>query len=184
MNKVFGVGLSRTGTLSLTNAMSILGYKSCHFPDTLDKVRKFDCLTDTPVAAFFRKLDRDYPNSKFILTLRDVPSWLDSCEALWAAHQKDFEGFVNEIHLKLYGRLDFDRNSFTKSYYLHMLDVISYFEGREDLLLMDICKGDGWEVLCPFLGKQVPTVNFPHVNAREFLFKDGEWQHEYEEKRE
>ena len=183
MNKIFGVGLSRTGTLTLTNALSILGFKSCHFPDTLKKVDDFQGLTDSPIAAYFRKLDRDYPNSKFILTVRNVPDWLDSCAALWESHSKDFTGFVDEIHLRLYGRLDFDRDSFTRAYYHHVLDVISYFEGRDDLLIIDICDGEGWKLLCPFLDKPIPSMDFPHVNSREFLYKEGDWRHDYEEKK-
>ncbi|MCZ6834530.1 MAG: hypothetical protein O7G85_02035, partial [Planctomycetota bacterium] len=31
-NKVFGIGLSRTGTRSLNEALTILGIPSCHWP--------------------------------------------------------------------------------------------------------------------------------------------------------
>ena len=30
---------------------------------------------------------------------------------------------------------------------------------------MNICDGDGWEVLCPFLGKDIPNVPFPKLNV-------------------
>ena len=49
----------------------------------------------------------------------------------------------------------------------HRGEVLAHFEGESDrLLIMDICRGDGWEVLCPFLG--VPTRDglFPHENQR------------------
>ncbi|HEX8335676.1 MAG TPA: sulfotransferase [Pyrinomonadaceae bacterium] len=32
------------------------------------------------------------------------------------------------------------------------------------LLVMDITAGDGWEVLCPFLGVEIPDRPFPHEN--------------------
>lgn len=49
-------------------------------------------------------------------------------------------------------------------YDLHKKNAVEYFTERpEDLLIMDISKGDGWEQLCPFLGiSEVPTVPFPH----------------------
>ena len=181
MNKVFGIGLSRTGTLSLTHAMSMLGYKSCHFPEDMKKVIDFNFLCDSPIAANYKRLDKEWPGSKFILTIRELTSWLDSCQALWESHYKDFEEFVSYIHLKLYGRLDYNRAAFAEAYENHVLDVLFYFRNRhDDLLVIDICKGEGWEKLCPFLGKEILSLNFPKVNGREYLYKsDSEWIHEY-----
>ena len=43
-----------------------------------------------------------------------------------------------------------------------------YFAGRpDDLLVMSVTEGEGWEVLCPFLGHAVPEAPFPHLNSRE-----------------
>lgn len=36
-NKIFGIGLSKTGTTSLHYALEILGFKAIHFPDNLVK---------------------------------------------------------------------------------------------------------------------------------------------------
>ena len=36
---------------------------------------------------------------------------------------------------------------------------------HDRLLVMDIIAGDGWDKLCPFLGKPVPEAAFPHRNA-------------------
>ena len=30
---------------------------------------------------------------------------------------------------------------------------------------MNICEGDGWEMLCPFLGTDIPDVPFPKLNV-------------------
>jgi hypothetical protein len=41
--------------------------------------------------------------------------------------------------------------------------VKEYFRDRpDDLLVMNICAGEGWEKLCPFLGLAIPKVKFPH----------------------
>ena len=44
-------------------------------------------------------------------------------------------------------------------------NILMYFQDRpEDLLVIDICGGEGWEKLCPFL--DLPTRNdlFTHAN--------------------
>ncbi len=43
----------------------------------LDQVHS---LTDFPVPLIYKRLDRGYPDSKFILTVRDTESWLTSVE--------------------------------------------------------------------------------------------------------
>src|SRR5215217_9330431 len=93
-SKVFGIGLSRTGTVSLAEAMNVLGIKTIHFPcdeQTFEDLRmgnydlrileEYQGAVDTPVAPFYAQLDSHYPNSKFILTVRDKQSWLKSCAA-------------------------------------------------------------------------------------------------------
>ena len=90
--KIFGIGLSKIGTTSLTQALQLLDHKAVHFPffhlkpqkDSLalnyHKIDKWDAMTDTPIPYFYKELDRHYPESKFILTIRNIDEWLDSCE--------------------------------------------------------------------------------------------------------
>lgn len=96
-NKVFGIGLSRTGTQSLSAALNELGVTSVHFPkdDTtfrqlrsgdfdLDVLERATALCDTPVVPYYPQFDDAFPGSKFILTLRDDrEAWLASVERLW-----------------------------------------------------------------------------------------------------
>ena len=43
--------------------------------------------------------------------------------------------------------------------------IKEYFRNRpNDLLVMNICNGEGWKVLCPFLDKSIPDVQFPKKN--------------------
>jgi hypothetical protein len=89
--KIFGIGLSRTGTRTLHEAMLRLGYRSRHYAfdqqivDYLRKRRRpselrlhaleeFDSLHDVPICALYQPLDRAYPGSKLILTVRDKES--------------------------------------------------------------------------------------------------------------
>ena len=44
--------------------------------------------------------------------------------------------------------------------------IKEYFRDRTDnLLVMNICAGEGWETLCPFLNKHTPNVQFPKLNV-------------------
>ena len=45
-----------------------------------------------------------------------------------------------------------------------MVRTLAKVECRE---LLEFELGDGWEELCEFLGKEVPDLDFPHVNERD-----------------
>lgn len=170
--KIFCIGLSRTGTSSLNNALNILGYRSKHYPVhilnhdmTLRQesilLKQFDAFSDTPIAICYKELDILYPNSKFILTVRDKNSWLTSCEKFFPTRKLDH--FSKEIRLKLYNSYIFNRDTFSIGYDNHIYDVMNYFNNRmESLLIYNV--NDGWHPLCTFLNKKIPQENFPHLN--------------------
>jgi hypothetical protein len=193
MTKVFGIGLSRTGSTSLTEALSSLGYRAIHFPadpitqreysDFFDNpaatlklslLEHYDAITDTPVPRVYRELDRGYPGSKFIWTIRDKESWLKSCELWWRRsvlpfmendHQENLRPFMRLVGRVTYGTAGFDAELFSQAHDAHMEEVPHYFLGRNrDLLPLNICAGHGWLELAPFLGMAVPDGPFPHRN--------------------
>lgn len=100
--KVFGIGLSRTGTSSLDAALAALGLRTIHFPSDpltrseiaghlaagarplrLSVLDRVDAISDTPVCCVYQGLDAAYPGSRFVLTIREEADWLRSCEAYW-----------------------------------------------------------------------------------------------------
>jgi len=190
--KIFGVGLSRTGTKSLSAALGVLGYKACHFPDdrvsrceitaflhrpepslSLSALRRFDAMTDTPISCTYQALDVAYPGSRFILTTRDKASWLGSCEDYWRGTMKrDLErisderaAYVHLINRTVYGSEEFDAEGFEQAYDRHEASVRRFFDRRpRDLLALDICARPGWPELCDFLKVDVPILEFPHMN--------------------
>lgn len=178
-HKVFCVGLSKTATTSLTKALQILGYKANHFPIRLLKydkeglgldfsgADKYDALSDLPIARFYKELDRTFPESKFILTTRELEEWLDSCSRhFWPGQILKGDFWFNRLHEEIYGAIDYDEEKFRKAYTEHKEDVISYFSGRyDDLLIMDIPDGEGWDKLCPFLGEPIPDREFPEEDC-------------------
>lgn len=187
--KIFGLGLSRTGTRSLTAALQVLGYDCSHYPideDTytelshaqydLTLLKYYDGLTDITTAPFYREFDKLYPGSKFILTVRDKESWLGSCARHYFNRPafKDVEDPDEEVHLKMrqflraavYGCYNFDRERFSAVYDRHVREVMEYFKDRpDDLLVIDIVSGEGFEKLAGFLDRPIPTEPFPHKGA-------------------
>jgi hypothetical protein len=167
--KVFGLGLSKTGTTSLHHAFEKLGLRSAHYPVKPDLLQaRFDCFDDfdaygdTPVVSYYREIDAAYPGSKFILTVREVDAWLRSMKRLLGL-ERMLKPFAWHMLSVVYGVHQFHEERLRRVYEHHVRDVQGYFEGRPgDLLVLDITAGEGWEKLCPFLGRPVPRAPFPH----------------------
>ena len=196
-NKVFGIGLSKTGTTSLDKALNMLGIKSKHCPthDTtyielvsgkydLTILSQYDALTDIVASPFYAEFDKVYPKSLFILTIRDVNDWLVSMKkhiekTLLNGRWIDYVNSKNVplqpggrkcakmwsfLHAANDGCLTYSEDRLKRCFELHTANVTKYFEGTGRLLIVDICNGEGWEKLCPFLGKNTPALSFPHDN--------------------
>lgn len=166
MAKIFGIGLSRTGTQSLTRALQILGFKARHMPFSLQDILDNDAVTDTSVSVGFEFLDAMFPDSKFIYTVRDCDEWEASMIAYFDGKTFD-HGAIPKIHRSLYpGGLE-SSVDLVEAFYRHSGRVEDYFyERANDLLWLDICAGDGWEPLCKFLDRPIPAEPFPHLNKR------------------
>ena len=175
---VFGIGLSKTGTHSLTRALEILGIHCVHYPSPAlmvlgqfeDAFEGFDAATDISVGAYFRELDGRFPQSRFILTTRDKDSWLASI----ADHRRRRDHIPIEagcpkaaIRGRIYGSAVFDEAKYARAYDAHRDAVLSHFADRKGRLLeFDLCDSPSWEPMCAFLGRPIPAVAFPHANAR------------------
>ncbi len=180
--KIFGVGLSRTGTTSLAEALNLLGIKTIHFPsdrNTLKELKSgnykltvlenFQGAVDISVAPYYAQFDKTYPHSKFILTVRPLETWIKSVERHWHLAERwsgpDYP-FIEFIRAAVYGSITFNEDRFRYVYQTHYRNVSDYFSERPiDLLIIDIFKGEGWEKLCPFLGLSIPNVAFPCRNT-------------------
>lgn len=161
--KIFGIGLSRTGTTSLAYALKEVGINIIHYP--MSKTQLFDSKNngacDIPVISYYKELDRKFPNSKFIYTFREKEEWLNSM-AIYLPRKKDWPktAWQTQHRMAVYGREDFDRAVFAASYDRHDNDVRSYFKGREqDLLILNICGEDTTEKLFSFI--DVSNKNAP-----------------------
>lgn len=182
--KIFCIGLNKTGTRSLHSALQILGFRSVHWGrddpraaraqgprlraavesslrqgrPLLDGLPHADAYSDIlALSTNFDVLDRQYPLSSFILTVRDVGSWIESRRSHVQANierkaRGEYDG----------GFLDIDEEAWAAEMQSHIARVTAYFSDRPaDLLVMNITAGDAWEVLCPFLGVPIPDAPFP-----------------------
>ena len=181
--KIVGIGMPRTATYSLHYALKTLGYLSKHDIHNLDYKRIyslydkcysiFDCFSDIPFCFLYDKIDVKFPNSKFILTERDMYTWLDSVEHLFKVRYNTWDSNTHCLHKILYGIQYFNRDNIIESYKRHHEKIDIYFKDREqDLLRIDIIENENkknWEMLCGFLNKKIPNEEFPHKNTRNDL---------------
>jgi hypothetical protein len=198
--RIFGIGMHKTGTTSLDKAFRVLGFSALHWGTAL-KAREIwtdiqedghsgvidgtskdgkgahYAFSDLPFPLIYEELDRAYPGSKFILTMRDEEKWLRSVEKHWDVKTNpnraywDIAPFTHKMHHLMYGQKTFDRATFAKRYRRHNRAVWEYFEKRpDDLLTFHL--GDGWPGLCKFLKRPVPSVPYPHELATDSYRQD------------
>ena len=187
--KVIGAGFGRTGTLSLKHALEMLNLGRCyhmmetgpagHFglwevaaqsrqPDWHGIFADFGATVDWPAATFWRSLVDYYPDAKVILSVRDsADAWFESTqktifseqlvamlppemkEMLWHTIWRLFDGQIN------------DRDRCIEVYERHNAEVIAAIPADKLLVYKP---GDGWDPLCNFLGRPVPSEHYPRLN--------------------
>jgi hypothetical protein len=172
--KIFGIGLNKTGTSSMHDALETLGFRSLHWggPEKrieveralaaglplVDGLGDFDAYSDiVRLSENFPLLDRQYPDAKFILTTRDVNGWIASRRRhVERNRQRRTQGLYDGSWLEV------DEPAWRAEFEAHEARVTQYFAGRRDkLLVFRIIDGDGYDQLCPFLGVAIPTEPFP-----------------------
>jgi hypothetical protein len=185
MKKIFCIGLNKTGTSSLHEAFKILGLKSVHCIDDdgnnikdiietnyhnanniLKGLEQYEAISDWDKGPYtvevFKEFDKQYPGSKFILNTRDINSWLNSREK----HVKRNQEEKKKNPERDIRWLEIDREGWEAKFKQHYGEAIEHFKDRKnDLLIFDVTKGDGWEKLCPFLGLPTPNAPFPKKNV-------------------
>jgi hypothetical protein len=177
VNKIFNIGLPKSGTTSLQAALVQLGYRSIHNPSRLRRLSyehgiyrypgdDWDALTNFG-AHFYPQLDSSYPNSRFILTIRDKEAWLRSAEK-WFSRKPRNPWIDYRARLEAFGCITFQRERFGYVFDLHYRNVCEYFAKRQnDLLILDASQESAWARLCGFLGHPIPEGPFPHVRPQE-----------------
>lgn len=171
--KIFVIGLHKTGTTSLSMALKQLGYRVMEqeianpqldqdmlFDLATQKLNQYDAFRDDYWPMLYQMVDQHIPNSKFILTERPTDQWINSVV-------RHFGSTENQLREMFYGHaspIGYEA-AYRARYEQHNQSVLAYFQDKPDkLLVLRITDGDGWEKLCPFLDKDIPTSDFPNVN--------------------
>lgn len=177
IQKVFCIGFQKTGTTSMETALSLMNYRvaSVFGRDmqlaTLRKVfvqrgieiaRRCDAVQDMPWPLLFEDLDRTFPRSKFILTVRDEDAW-------WLSILGHFGRNTDVMQQLVYGSdagAPFgNERRYRRIYREHNNRVRDYFAGRDnDFLELNFSGRIGWVEICQFLKRPIPNSPFPQSN--------------------
>ena len=200
--KVFCIGQNKTGTTTIEAILSSLGYKIGNqekgemllqewairdFKPIVKLCKTADAFQDIPFSNDFTYeiLDYAFPNSKFILTVRNnKDDWYNSLTRFHtkvigkdrlptADDLKEFsycyKGFIWEENKFKYGIDEstlYDYKIYTDQYEKHNYRVKEYFKYRpEDLLVLNVAENDAMEKLFLFLGVEYSGETMPHLNS-------------------
>jgi len=201
-NKYFCIGFNKTGTTSMKKAFEDLGFlvgdqrkatliaDKSYFIDDYNPIIRFSATAqvfqDAPFSwpLTYKYLDKAYPNSKFILTVRDSSEqWYKS---LVSYHSKIYgEGNniaptisqlnsgAKKLHrpvnvTRVHGTDDSDpynEKIMRDNYEKHNADVLEYFKDRpEDLLVINLSDKEAYKKFVDFIGVESPYDKFPWEN--------------------
>jgi len=177
MDKVFGLGLGKTGTTTLGYCLDKLGYKIHDGDISLVKpwvngdmeifdnlMKNYDAFEDEPWCFMYKELYHKYPNAKYILTIRKNPNiWLRS--KLNHSLNTSIRGRMNCAYYNYYcfgyQYVIDNEQKFIDIYNKHNNDVTDYFRDKDNFIKLCWENGDGWNELCSFLNADKPNVSFP-----------------------
>ncbi len=199
--KVFCIGLNKTGTTSVEKALIDLGYKmgdqrtgellledwsKRDFSKLIELVKTADAFQDVPFSCpyTYMVLDHCFPNSKFILTIRDNPEqWYNSMTKfhakLWGRDGQIptvedlkkadyiFEGypFLFPKYCTLTPDDPYNKEILFNFYNEHTRLVNEYFRFKQDkLLVINLSDLNSYHKMCSFLGKKPLYNEFPWEN--------------------
>ena len=180
MNKIFIIGLPRTGTTSVCVAMLELGFTVAHTAYTDRSFSEAQVIGDTPVFCDYQYLDKAYPNAKFIYLSRALDKWLPSIKQLLARMHvnitRDDGGFnpiIKRCYQEIFSPYNLDNINnvefLTLCYQKHKTHVESYFQHRKnDLLSIDISQLDSYAKLLSFVAsneQKVKNSGFKTLNV-------------------
>lgn len=179
--KVFVIGLPKTGTTSLGKWLSDVGFSHRPWARSYDlgllslidktylfrEAEKYDSFDDMPWCYYYQDLAQQFPDAKFILTLRiDEISWWRSF------YHHALRAGPNEVDALWYDGVpivESNREFFTKLYSAHNQAVREFFASDPHRLVQFTAGQDDASTLYRFLGDQAASAHIPlrKLNAEE-----------------
>jgi hypothetical protein len=186
--KIFGIGFYKTGTTSLYEALRRLGYDTVNgdtpgsYPGAddgetlirqidagdfrLPTFELFDAFTDNPYFSLWREIYAQFPDAKYILTVREEQAWIESCVRFYRNRR------LRPMRVWMFGPYadpscnEASREAWLKAYRAHNAAVREHFQSHgHQYFEFDPTQSPSWDGLCTFLGAPVPTEPWPHANA-------------------
>ncbi len=160
-------------------------YYERKFDALIEYCKKYEAFQDLPFSApgTYKVLDKAFPGSKFVLTVRDSSEqWYSSLLRFNSKRLADgrvptYEDLKAARYLrtghsthivKLYGTTKadpFNKEQAIASYESHNRDVITYFENRpDDLIVLNVAEDGALQRLAKHLNKQTAATTFPWEN--------------------
>jgi len=180
--KLFGIGLPKTGTTTLGHCFEVLGYSKAPYDIQLieevaegscnripEYTQQWEAFEDWPWPVLYKNLSELYPNAGFILTVRQSKeAWLKS---LQKHTNRNPNARSKRLRKLLYKSEDpwKDEQHYRDFYQHHTAAVQEHFAGRENFLTLCWEDGSGWEEICSFTGDDIPKVPIPHMNNSQQL---------------
>ncbi|OBQ79308.1 sulfotransferase family protein [Mesorhizobium sp. WSM3873] len=186
--RVIGTGFGRTGTDSMREALTMLGFGPCHHmsevmahaeqkrlwralaqgaaPDWDRLFAGYKSCVDWPSVHYWRELIEAYPEARVILTWRSPESWWESfaktiLPAVIDSQDQESLG-VALVTKQVFGGRPQDRAHAIAVYEANIEAVLKTVPA-ERLLVHKL--GDGWAPLCAHLGVPVPDEPYPNRNT-------------------
>ena len=174
MNKLFIIGLPRTGTTSISVTL-LEHFNVAHTAYTKHAFDLADVVSDCPCFSDYQQLHTIFPDAKFVYLQRSLDQWIPSIQMLLKKMIPAFNStnYINPILKRSFAQT-FDLNTvddpldithLTNCYQRHEQEALDYFQGKKNLLSIDIRQPNSLPLLLafldlPFTGDEV----FPHLN--------------------
>lgn len=179
--KIFDISLPRSRTKSLTMAMGALGFTASHGPDCEEESKDYmrQVMRGTPeqmrivqeydfashMTPFWQRLAREMPDAKFVLTVREILPWLESCANHFGRNGANISAAGKGSYkpgtmyrLLTFGCVEYNRQRLVETYYRHHREVRQTLEA--DRLLV-VTMETGWKPLCQFFDRDDPGLPYP-----------------------
>jgi len=182
MMKVIGVGLNKTGTKTLEYYLKQWGfqhktydldafnlYRAGRLNELLEMMQQYDSFEDWPWPLMFREIDSNFPDARFVLTVRRSPAvWYRSLCNM-AVRMGPLQQY--EQHIYGYAMPQGHRDEHLQYYQAHNQAVAKHFRGRPATLLK-VCweTGDHPQKLADFLGLNVAETPPQHINRSQAVY--------------
>ncbi|MEO2266405.1 sulfotransferase [Pseudoalteromonas sp. YIC-656] len=175
-NKVFVVGLPRTGTTSVCVAAINAGIPTAHTAYTQQCFEQAQFFADTPCFSHYPYLAKHFPSGRFILLQRDRQAWLASIKQLLLRMQKNllceqggFSPLLKQSYADVFAPLNAqtlaDDQHLSACYERHQQAVREYFSpDPQRLLTIDVSNAADYQRFCAFLDIDPTSDGFAHLN--------------------